>query len=103
MKKRHTIKVNSNTPPTVELDSEAHAAYVRFTKRVVYRTEVVACDTSIVTIDIARDGSVIGVELVGVAEFTIGRLLEGAGISAPKTALNNARYVAAKKQELVAC
>ena len=101
MKKHHQIKIESTTPPTVELDSEAHAAYVRFSTKKVARTDVVACDKAIVTVDLAKDGSVIGVELVGVVEFTIQRLLEASGISAPSRLMREARYIPAKRAELV--
>jgi uncharacterized protein YuzE len=101
MKKHHQIRIQTNAPPTVELDSEAHAAYVRFSTRKVARTDVVACDTAIVTVDLARDGSVIGVELVGVVEFTIQRLLEASGITASDKLMREARYIPAKRAEMV--
>ena len=96
MKKRTKVIINSVEPPTVELDSEAHAAYVRFTTRKVVKTRPVTTDGCIVTVDYDADGAVIGVELVGVDEFGIVPLLKKAGISPlPKAMADRARYIPA--------
>ena len=83
-------------PPTVELDSEAHAAYVRFSTRKVAKTRPITTDGCIVTVDYGTDGGVIGIELVGVDEFGIVPLLKKAGVqSLPKAMVDRARYVPA--------
>jgi len=92
------IKVAAKNPPVVELDSNAHAAYVRFSNKRVSETKVVTEDKYTVTIDMDADGEVIGVELVGVEEFQVGRLLKMAGVTAPKQMLDRASYVPAKLQ-----
>lgn len=78
--KRHVITLNRNTPPAVELDSAAMAAYIRFSRRKVARTEVLDSRKSTVTVDYDSAGDVIGIELIGVKEVTLARLLEVSGI-----------------------
>ena len=98
MTHKNIIKVNTKSPPVVELDSDAHAAYVRFSHKRVKETKVVTEDKYTITIDMDADGEVIGVELVGVEEFQVGCLLKMAGITAPKPMLARASYVPAKLQ-----
>ena len=82
----------------MELDSAAMAAYARFSRRKVARTEVLDSRKSTVTVDCDTSGDVIGIELVGVKEFTLSRLLEASGIELkpqrPNT-LRQARYIRA--------
>jgi uncharacterized protein YuzE len=99
MAARHpnVILVSSRTPPTVEIDTGALAAYVRF-KRVgakVTRTLELSRPGAIVTIDYDREDEVIGIELLGVREFSIGKLLQKAQVQTPNIDLNRARYVGA--------
>lgn len=62
--------------PTVEVDTEAGAAYIRFRKGKVAKTVVQQGGMPLVTIDLDKAGNVLGVEIVGVEEFTLGVLLE---------------------------
>lgn len=108
MNHNEAILVQSRTAPIVEIDTAAGAVYVRF-KRVgakVVRTEHVnAPGTAIVTIDYDKSDEVIGVELIGVKEFGIVKLLEKAQVRAPNLDINRARYVGAgrsQSSELVA-
>ncbi|HEX2101316.1 MAG TPA: DUF2283 domain-containing protein [Candidatus Synoicihabitans sp.] len=86
-----------DTPaPTVELDSAAHAAYLRFTRKPVARTEPVDTEGCIVTADFDQNGHLVGIELIGVEEFGVSALLKRTGIRRPPARLvNNARYVPA--------
>lgn len=52
--------------PVVELDSEARAAYVRFSNRKVAKTSPVTADGCIITIDFDSIGGVVGIEMIGV-------------------------------------
>ncbi len=95
---QYIITLKSKNPPVVELDSEAMAAYVRFSHRKVLRTEVLNSRKSTVTVDFDSTGDVIGIELVGVKEFTLARLLEASGIELKPNSPDNvrrARYVRA--------
>lgn len=97
---RLQLKVNSRKAPTVELDSEAPAAYVRFSDRKVFRTLVVPGGGELITVDLAADDSVIGVEVIGLTEFTITKILKKTPISAPPELLSRARYLPARRAEL---
>ncbi len=95
----HCVSIHCKQPPIVELDSEAHAAYVRFSKRKVAKTEPLHTEGCIVTVDLDSSGDVVGIELVGVNEFGITTLLEKAGIPPiPKRLAEQARYVPANLQ-----
>src|SRR4051812_36724148 len=89
------IRVEVKIPPIVELDSEAHAAYVRVSNNAVASTEVIDDRKCIVTIDRDKRGDAVGIELVGVKQFNIETLLKKAKVSLSKRAVRNASYVPA--------
>ena len=96
MKKQGTITVEADTPPIVELDTEANAAYVRFSREEVVRTDPVVTDGCIVTVDYDTNNRVIGIELIGVTEFGVNALLQKAQVSMngiPRDLLEKTRYV----------
>ena len=85
------------------MDSAAHAAYIRFSSNKVFKTVVVDVDHCLVTIDLNEAGAVIGIELVGVAEFSIDKLIKKARVTGVSPAmLRHARYVPVNA-EPVAC
>lgn len=93
---RRTITITCKTPPVVELDSAAGAAYVRFSRHKVTRTQVLESTKATVTIDFDAAGDAIGVELIGVREFTLARLLASCGIKLLPDSpdmLGKARYI----------
>jgi len=99
MRRKGTIMLKAKNAPIVELDSEAHAAYVRFSSEKIVQTKPVVTDECIVTVDFDSNGEVVGVELVGVSEFGVESLLKISGIKAPsKNILEKTRYVAASLQ-----
>jgi len=73
---RHLCIVQSKTPPTVEVDTEGGAAYIRFGKGKVPRIEVQENEDALITVDLDKNGRVLGIEMVGVEEFTIRALLK---------------------------
>lgn len=94
---RHHIAVCVKAPPVVELDSEARAAYVRFTNEKVAQTKVLESDGCLITIDLDAKENLIGVELVNVDEFNINCLMDKAGIALePSNIGARARYVPAR-------
>jgi hypothetical protein len=100
---KNILTVESKNPPVVELDSASHSAYVRFSNNKVRRTVVVSVRSALVTADLDAAGAVIGVELVGVKSFTLGKLVKEAGLrGVSENMLRNATYVPANA-ELVAC
>ena len=98
-----SVKIQCPHPPVVELDSEAHAAYIRFNNRKVARTQPLHTDGCVITVDLDAHGEVIGIELVGVDEFGLEPLMKKAGMQAfPKRMMDRARYVPANSQMMVA-
>jgi uncharacterized protein YuzE len=64
--------VRSSNPPTVEIDPSCHSVYIRFKTARVHKT--VSNDKpgiAVVAVDLDSRGEIIGVELVGVREFSI--------------------------------
>lgn len=97
--RKGVIHVDSKAVPTVELDSSAHAAYVRFSNNKVARTVEITSYDCIVTVDLDSEGNTVGVELVGVTEFGIEPLLKKAGVeNIPASYSQNTRYVPAALQ-----
>jgi uncharacterized protein YuzE len=91
------IEVESDSLPVVELDTEAQAAYVRFRDGQVARTKRVDTETVVVTIDLDADGHILGLELIGVKDFTIQSLLQKAHLehAVPAKILERTKYLAA--------
>ena len=79
--KHRAVTIHSRKPPVVELDSEAHAACIRFSKKKVAKTELLTTEGCIVTVNLDSAGEVIGIELVGVDEFGVEPLLKKAGVA----------------------
>ncbi len=96
---KNIINVTSKVPPVVELDSAAHAAYIRFSNDKVDQTHVVNVDHCLVTMDTNSVGEVVGVELLGVVEFGVKSLMKKAGIAGlSQELLSNTRYVPANAE-----
>jgi hypothetical protein len=100
---KNIILVDSQTPPVVELDSAAHAAYVRFSNKKIHKTAVVDVRDVLVTMDLDIDAGVVGVELVGVKDFTIKALFKRAGITGMSDKiLQRTSYVPANPEPVLA-
>lgn len=93
------IVIETEKPPVVELDSQANAAYVRFSRHKVATTRPLHLKGCIITADFDARNALIGIELVGVKEFGIKPLMKKAGVSLPEGLAQRARYVSAKLQE----
>ncbi len=93
---KNIVKFTSANPPLVELDSSACAAYVRFSKEKVFKTEIVHTGEVEVTMDIDAKGQIIGIELIGVKEFTINALIKASGLKVSRSQIREmvkeARY-----------
>ena|SRR2546425_4839541 len=98
MKAKHTniLFIRSKMPPTVEIDTEASAAYVRFKRTKVTRTFRHGSKWPLITIDLDQGGEVVGVEFVGVKKFNAGYLLQGVPIKAPAQTIARATYISAE-------
>src|ERR1700735_2546218 len=93
----NTILIKSSTAPVVEIDNGAGAVYVRFQSRAVVKKTLVQSDWPLVTIDLDVRGNVIGVEALGMNEFTITAILHRAKVEAPLGLVNKTRYVPTKQ------
>ena len=96
------IVVKGKSTPTVEIDTEASAAYVRFKRTKVTKTVRHRVKWPIVTIDIDRNGEVVGIEFIGVKKFNLGWLLKQVPLKAPSRAIDNANYISAESREVAA-
>ncbi len=98
---KNIIHVESKNPPIVEMDTAAHAAYIRFSKDKVFKTVVVNVNRCLATMDLTENGTVVGVELAGVKEFGIDVLMKKARIQGVSPELlRNTRYVPANAEPL---
>ena len=82
---------------SVEFDTDAGAAYVRFkTNAKVARTLSDDKPGEVVTVDLDSSGEVIGIELLGVREFNIRTLLAKTRVRVPNLDDAKVRYFQAK-------
>jgi len=86
------------TPPTVEIDASVASVYVRFHKARIAKTIRHQPAWPIVTVDLDKNGEVVGVEFVGIRDFSIHQLLRKAAVHAPLSAVANARFHIANGQ-----
>lgn len=101
---RRQFRVDSPTPPVIEFDHSARSVYVRFLRRAVKKTVERYGEGLIVTVDLDRNGEVIGVEGIGVDNFSIWGLLKKANVQAENIDFSKARMRAtprAVSRELV--
>ena|ERR1700733_6440704 len=90
--------VRSATPPIVEVDSQAPAVYVRFKRAPVAKTVPLQCEPVHVAVDLDNKDEVIGIEVVGMSEFsirTIELILKQVSVEAPNVDFSRAQYVPA--------
>jgi len=71
MSEMNQIVVRDKTPQSVEIDPSCHSAYIRFSNNKVKKTVADKRAGAIISIDLDAAGHVIGIELVGVKEFSI--------------------------------
>jgi len=102
MKHTERITVRSHQPPVIEIDPTCAAAYVRFKKGKVAKTKEITERKAPVTctVDFDAKGEVIGIELIGVKEFTIQRIVEMLPEGARHFDFQRARFVPAFSPEL---
>jgi uncharacterized protein YuzE len=93
MKHHNRITVKSSATPVVEFDYSVRAWYIRFSKKKVAKTISDDKPGVVVAIDFDDRNEVVGVELLGVKEFTISMLLKIANVRAPNVNFENTRFV----------
>lgn len=91
------MRVTTSTPPVVQLTGEGSAAYVYFQRGVPVAKTVTKSTWPVINIDLAADGSVVGIEAVGIPEFTLNFIAERAGVQVPAEVARRARYFHAEQ------
>lgn len=90
---KKALVVKTTNPPVIELDGQAHAAYVKFSDERGVETKVVAADDCVITMDLNEAGEVIGVELLGVKEFSLEAIADKMPIRVGRERMRAARLV----------
>ena len=91
-----TFVAKLSIAPQVEIDRECAGVYVRLRKGGKASRTVVQNDWPHIAVDLDARGEVLGVEALGVKEFTIAPLLRLAGVTVAPGVLSRARYLAAR-------
>ena len=89
---QHHFTIRSATPPVIEVDSIAKAVYVRFKKASVVKTISQEAEHMHIAVDIDSKGEVVGIEAVGITQFTLRGLLQMACVKAPTMDYSRAKY-----------
>jgi uncharacterized protein YuzE len=89
------VEVKSSEPPTITLDPETGAAYLRFQTGEVAYTEEREAEGIILTLDFDSTGTLLGIEALGMASIQIAEILEKAHVRAPNVDYSRVRYMAA--------
>ncbi|MEY2429233.1 MAG: hypothetical protein QOJ40_2118 [Verrucomicrobiota bacterium] len=84
-------------PPKIEFDLSVGAWYIRFRNTKVARTISEERPGVITAIDLDSHGRVIGVELIGVKEFTIQKLRTISPVDTSKIDFDKAKFVPAAR------
>ena len=94
----HGFIIPITEPPTVEIDTEATAAYIRLKDTKITRTEPYAAGQGLVMLDFDLVGEVVGIEVVGQQEFSIRELIKLIPVRTNESILDRTRYVSANLQ-----
>src|SRR5881409_3988280 len=92
---RERISVRSSSPPTIEFDQVVQAWYIRFKRTKVAKTVHHDRPRIVLTVDLDASDEVVGVELLGVREFSINQFKRITNIHAPRIDFDRARFVSA--------
>src|SRR5476649_2517874 len=92
LRQQHAILVNSARPPIIEIDPQCQAIYVRFSGKTVAKTLERSSDGMIVTLDLDRDGEVVGIEGIGFKECSLSGLLKAANVRTERMDFSKARW-----------
>ena len=98
MSKFNSIVLPASATPTVEIDPSCHSVYIRFKKARVHKTISSEEQGKIMVVDLGSDNSVIGVELVGVKEFSISAIRHRLPETMQAIDFNKARFMPASKE-----
>ena len=90
------MRIRSNRAPVVKLTGEGSSVYIYFQPGAKVAKTVNKSTWPVLNVDLASDGSVVGVEAVGLPEFTLNYVMEKAGLKIPPSMARQARYMHAE-------
>jgi hypothetical protein len=93
MAEKYSFTVLTKETPIVEISGEGSCTYVWFNRSAKYAKTVTKSTWPVLNIDLAENDEVIGIEAVGIKEFTLRRMLQQAGVKVPEKMINDARYI----------
>lgn len=100
---KHTIQFKAPAkPPTIEFDLAVCAWYIRFRNTKVVKTISEDKPGVVAAIDLDANNDVVGLELLGVREFSIRALRKISPIDTSKVDFERAKFVHAANREAVA-
>ena len=91
---QYNFTVQGNDPPTIEIDSQASAIYIRFKHAPVARSIDQQLPKRTIVLDLDKDDEVVGIEAVGPMELSLNSILEKARVHAPDIDFMEAPLVA---------
>lgn len=99
----HRMNIVAPTkPPRIEFDSRVNAWYVRFRNAKVARTISPERPGAVCAVDLDSNNRVVGLELIGVKEFSIRKLRDLSPVDTSKVDFDEATFApAASVQKLV--
>ncbi len=80
---QYNFTVHGGNPPTIEIDSQASAIYIRFKHAPVARSIDQQSPERTIVLDLDKDGEVVGIEAVGPMDVSLNSILEAAKVQAP--------------------
>jgi uncharacterized protein YuzE len=89
---KHILFVRSTRAPIVEIDAESGGVYVRFSDKAVAKTIERQSDGPVITVDVDRQGEVVGIEGLCFTEFSLSQILRQANVRADHVDLSKARF-----------
>ena len=95
---RLQLRIPSKCEPVVQLTGEGSAAYIYLNRGAKYARTITKSTWPVLTIDVAEDGSVIGIESIGFKEITFTAIMEKAGLKAPTGMAGRAKYMVAERE-----
>jgi len=76
-----TYRLPANSNPEIKTDRAAGAVYAKLSDKPFARTVLARDDEIVVTLDLAADDEVIGIEVIGGREHSLAKIMELTGMS----------------------
>ena len=93
---QHRFIAKTASPPIIEVDSQSKAVYVRFKRAAIAKTIPQESERMQVAIDLDSRGEVIGIEAIGLTQFTLRGVLKLARVKVPEMDFSRTQYAPAE-------